>query len=51
MKKTFTVIAILLGFIGLMSLSSCNTMGGFGEDLQNLGKKMERKSDRSTKDY
>lgn len=51
MKKAFTVIAILLGFIGLMSLSSCNTVSGFGEDLQSLGKKMERKADRSPKDY
>ena len=51
MKKAFAVVAMVLGFIGLMSLSSCNTVSGFGEDLQNLGKKMERKADRSAKDY
>ena len=45
MKNTLTVIAMLLGFIALMSMSSCNTVGGFGKDLQKLGGKMERKSE------
>lgn len=49
--KTIKLAIGCLGCVGLLIFPSCNTVKGFGEDLQGLGKKMERKADRSARDY
>jgi len=49
--KMIELAVLCLGCVGLLLFPSCNTVKGFGEDLQGLGKKMERKADRSSRDY
>ncbi|MEN9544652.1 MAG: hypothetical protein RLZZ598_1485 [Pseudomonadota bacterium] len=41
MKKT--LIALMLGAFALMA-SGCNTVAGFGKDLEKVGEKMQDKS-------
>jgi entericidin A len=38
------VFALLL-MVGLVALSGCNTMEGFGKDLKKVGDKIEKKAD------
>ena len=40
MKKTATLIALSLAFV----LAGCNTMRGFGQDVQKVGDKIEEKA-------
>lgn len=39
---------IILSAAALAALAGCNTVGGFGEDLQTLGSAMTRASDNAT---
>ncbi len=43
MKRCFCLALLLSGFIGL---TACNTVEGFGEDLQAVGGKMSDKAER-----
>lgn len=43
MKRFFCLAIVLSGFIGL---TACNTVEGFGEDLQTVGGKMSDKAER-----
>ena len=43
MKKWLAVWALVLGVLGL---TGCNTMEGFGKDLGKLGDKIENSADR-----
>ena len=36
---------VLLAIIGILALSGCNTMEGFGKDLKQLGSKIEKKAE------
>ena len=36
---------VLLAIIGILALSGCNTMEGFGKDLMQLGSKIEKKAE------
>ena len=38
-------VFILLLMAGIVGLSGCNTMEGFGKDLKKLGSKIEKKAD------
>ena len=38
-------VFILLLIAGMVGLSGCNTMEGFGKDLKKLGGKIEKKAD------
>lgn len=49
--KMIKLAMLCLGCGGLLVFPSCNTVKGFGEDLQGLGKKMERKAERGARDY
>ncbi len=42
-RKAFSLIA---SFVLLFLLSGCNTVSGFGKDVQKVGKKMESAADR-----
>jgi entericidin A len=37
---------ILVGFMGLFSLAGCETMEGFGKDVEKAGDKIEDAADR-----
>ena len=52
MKRSLfrALAAVLLAIVALGTLAACNTVGGFGEDLQILGEKMERKADQISYD-
>ncbi len=39
-------LVILVAMLGLLGLSACNTMEGFGKDLGKLGDKIENSADR-----
>ncbi len=39
---------IILSAVALAALAGCNTISGFGEDLQTLGNAMTRASDNAT---
>ncbi len=41
MKKMF---ALMVGLVFLAALSACNTVKGFGQDVQKVGEKIEDKS-------
>ncbi len=41
MKKMF---ALMVGLMFLVALSACNTVKGFGQDVQKVGEKIEDKS-------
>ena len=43
MKKTLVIIATLFG---LAVLSGCNTVEGFGKDVQKVGDGIEKSADR-----
>ena len=36
---------VLLAMVGILALSGCNTMEGFGKDLKPLGSKIEKKAE------
>ncbi len=36
---------VLLAMVGILALSGCNTMEGFGKDLKQLGSKIEKKAE------
>ena len=38
--KKLGVLVLLVGFV--MGLSACNTIAGFGEDVQTAGEKLEK---------
>jgi entericidin A len=38
--------AIVLALFSIVALSGCNTMEGFGKDMQKLGEKVEDKASR-----
>ena len=38
-------VFVLLLMIGILALSGCNTMEGFGKDLKSIGGKIEKKAD------
>ncbi|MCW8854603.1 MAG: entericidin A/B family lipoprotein [Gammaproteobacteria bacterium] len=40
--KKLTLIMLLIGFV---SVTGCNTVEGFGKDLQKLGKSIEKKTE------
>ena len=42
MKKMFLIILVM----GFMSVAGCNTFEGFGKDLQELGKSIEKKTEK-----
>ncbi|HEU5284833.1 MAG TPA: entericidin A/B family lipoprotein [Burkholderiales bacterium] len=37
---------LLLGLLGTLLLAGCNTMEGFGRDVEKLGDKIEQKAKR-----
>ena len=39
MHKNFVMLMVLLGVVGL---SACNTMEGFGKDVSKVGDKIEK---------
>ena len=41
----FAAAVLLLGVAG--SITACNTIGGLGEDVSNLGNKMTKKADQT----
>ena len=41
MKKTLALVAVILAF---GTLSACNTMGGFGKDVEKTGDKIQEKA-------
>lgn len=44
MKKTISILSILMFTIGL---TACNTMSGFGKDVERGGEKVQNAADRS----
>lgn len=44
MKKTISILSILMFTIGL---SACNTMQGFGKDVERGGEKVQNAAERS----
>ncbi|WP_019140438.1 entericidin A/B family lipoprotein [Noviherbaspirillum massiliense] len=44
MKKTISLLAVLMFSIGL---SACNTMHGFGKDVERGGEKVQGAADRN----
>ncbi|HEX9743730.1 MAG TPA: entericidin A/B family lipoprotein [Nitrospiraceae bacterium] len=48
MLRRFKMIVVTAGAVTLMfALAGCNTVQGFGKDLQKLGGKLENAADRS----
>lgn len=45
MKNSLKIILTILGFAA-MALSSCNTMAGFGRDMQSAGEAIHDKAER-----
>ena len=43
MNKGLVILVVMLGLLGL---SACNTMEGFGKDLGKLGDKIETSADK-----
>jgi predicted small secreted protein len=41
-----TAFSLIASFVLLFLLSGCNTVSGFGKDVQKVGKKMESAADR-----
>lgn len=44
-SRTLFILAVLT-----LSLSACNTWSGFGQDMQQLGKKIQKQGDKDNKD-
>lgn len=44
MKRS--ILLLLLALVATTGLSACNTVKGFGQDLQKVGEKMEDKADK-----
>ncbi len=42
MNKGFVILVVMLGLLGL---SACNTMEGFGKDVSKVGNKIEKSAD------
>lgn len=42
MKTTFKAIAIILVLVGIAAISGCNTAAGFGKDMQQGGKDIQK---------
>jgi predicted small secreted protein len=45
MKRT-AMILLVLSAVALSALTGCNTMRGFGQDMEKAGEAIQRKSDR-----
>ena len=43
MRKILVMLVVLLGVLGL---SACNTMEGFGKDVSKVGDKIEKSADK-----
>ncbi len=41
---------VLILIVLTLSLSACNTWSGFGQDMQQLGKKIQKQGDKDNKD-
>ena len=39
-------LAIFVAMLGLLGLSACNTMEGFGKDVSKVGDKIEKSADK-----
>lgn len=46
--KPLRVIALFVAALGVLSLGSCNTSRGFGQDLQLLGGKVTNSAERNS---
>ena len=46
MKTVFKYLVLLAAAAGLLVLSGCNTMEGFGKDLQKVGNEIEEAADK-----
>jgi predicted small secreted protein len=44
--RNITVILVALWAVALGALAGCNTMRGFGQDMEKAGEAIQRKSDR-----
>jgi predicted small secreted protein len=44
-SRTVLILSLLM-----LSLSACNTWSGFGQDMQQLGKKIQKQGDKDNKD-
>ena len=44
MKRS--ILLLLIALLATTSLTACNTVKGFGQDLQKVGENMEEKADR-----
>ena len=44
MSKWLAVFAVMMGVLGF---SACNTMQGFGKDVEKLGDKIEKSAERN----
>jgi predicted small secreted protein len=42
MKIKFKMVALSFALIGVLLLSACHTVGGFGEDVEHGGRAIER---------
>jgi predicted small secreted protein len=45
MKRLIPLLMLLTLSAGAFSLSACNTMAGVGEDVQDVGEKVEEKAE------
>jgi predicted small secreted protein len=45
MKRLFSVLMLAILSTGTFSLTACNTMAGVGEDVQDVGEKVEDKAE------
>jgi predicted small secreted protein len=41
--------AIVLGALGMLLLTGCHTTSGFGQDVQSLGRDIQRNSDKNVR--
>jgi predicted small secreted protein len=46
--KSLRIVALMIAALGVVSLGSCNTSRGFGQDLQLLGGKVTSSADRNS---
>lgn len=50
-RKTARVLggALVMGTLGLLLLTACNTSSGFGKDVQSVGRNIERSANKNNR--